>query len=292
MFQRCLICTDFTDGLYRLVNFVPELAKGGLKKIIFLHSLPVWEQERIAGIDEQQIAQARERLCAALEQVPEGVEVKIETPSGRPTETIVRVINSEQIDVVVAGMPIRSLLEEKVFGSTSMELARQTSVPLMILRPQLVSTYTVEELSLRCQHLWRYLLIPYNGTETADYLIRQIKEYAVHRPANSLQQCHLLWVIEDKGRNETLTTHRLEEARQRLNALKQELEALDLKVNVEVRQGNFLQEIVKVAVDCDITAIAIAKEYSSNILNWTVSNVASEVLHRVWFPLLFFSPKK
>ncbi|NEO51139.1 MAG: universal stress protein, partial [Moorea sp. SIO4A3] len=35
MFQHCLICTDFSDGLYRLVEFVPSLAAGGLKKIIF-----------------------------------------------------------------------------------------------------------------------------------------------------------------------------------------------------------------------------------------------------------------
>lgn len=292
MFQHGLICTDFTDGLYRLVNFVPELAKGGLKKIIFLHSLPVWEQEKLTKMDEQKIAQARERLSDALQAVPKGVEVKIEVPYGRPIDTISRVLNREKIDVILAGMPIRSVFEEKLFGSTSMELVRQTSVPLMILRPQLISTYRIEELSLRCQHLWSYLLIPYNDSETAQDLIIQIKEYAVNRPLNSLQKCMLLWVIDDKGRENVIAANRVEQAQHKLEAIKEELEQLDLEVNIEVRQGNFIQEIVNVAVDFDISAIAIAKDYSSNLLNWTVPSVSSEVLHRIWFPLLFFSPKK
>lgn len=292
MFQSCLICTDFTDGLDRLVNFVPELAKGGLKKIIFFHSFPVWEQEKLTGVDEQKIDQARKRLSGALEQVPNRVEVKIETPSGRPTDTIVRLLNTEKIDVILVGTPIRSVFEEKIFGSTSMELAKQTSIPLMILRPQLVSTYTLEELSLRCQHLWRYLLIPYNDSETAQYLIKQIKDYAQNRPANSLQKCMLLWVVEETGRENVITTHRVEEAHQKLETLKKELEQLDLEIIVEVRRGNLLQEIVNVAVDFDISAIAIAKDYSRNILKWTVPNEVGEMLHRIWFPLLFFSPKK
>ena len=35
MFESCLICTEFSDGLERLAQFVPSLAKGGLKKIVF-----------------------------------------------------------------------------------------------------------------------------------------------------------------------------------------------------------------------------------------------------------------
>ncbi|WP_013320186.1 universal stress protein [Gloeothece verrucosa] len=292
MFQSCLICTDFTDGLDRLVNFVPELAKGGLKKIIFLHSLPVWEQERLTGVDETQIAQARERLSGALQKVPEGVEVKIEVLCGRPTDTILRVLNHEKLDVIIAGTPIRSALEEKFFGSTSMELTKQTASPLMILRPQLISTYTVEELSLRCQHLWRYLLIPYSDSEAGQYLISQIKKYAQNRPANSLQKCMLLSIIEDKGRENIITTHRLEQAHQKLEALKEELEQLELEVNIEVKQGNILREIIHTAVEFDISAIAVAKNPRSPIIDWAVPSVVNEVLHGVWFPLLFFSPHK
>lgn len=204
MFQHCLICTDFSDGLHRLVNFVPQLASSGLKRIVFFHSVSVWREGKAAGIDEEAIATAQAKLAKALESVPEGVEVKIEVPSGQPVETILRIVAQDKIDTILMGTSMRSSLEEKFFGSTSRELAKSTETPLLILRPQLISTYTQEELALRCQHLWRYLLIPYNDSEAARYLIQRLKEYAEKRPENSLQQCMLLWVVDDGGRKKKL----------------------------------------------------------------------------------------
>ncbi|NEQ67016.1 MAG: universal stress protein, partial [Symploca sp. SIO2D2] len=174
MFQRCLICTDFSDGLYRLVEYVPSLAASGIKQIIFLYCVPLWEEGEIPRIDEEATAAARDRLKVATENIPEGVEVFIETPSGRPIDQIPKAAKHYQADVILTGMPIRSLLQEKLFGSTTAALAREAKTPLLILRPQLLSTYTCEELDLRCRHLFQYLLIPYNGSHASQYLVEQI----------------------------------------------------------------------------------------------------------------------
>ncbi|MGK7872570.1 MAG: universal stress protein [Xenococcaceae cyanobacterium] len=291
MFQRCLICTDFSDGLDRLIHFVPNLASGGLKQIVFLHSVPLWEEGGVPRVDEEKIKQVQERLSAAFKAVPEGVEVNVEVPSGRLLDTIPRILETYHIDVILTGTPIRSVLKEKIFGSTSMGLARLTPTPLMILRPQLISTYTCEELALRCQHLWRYLLIPYNDSPSAHYLVEQIKDRARNRPENSLKQCMLCWVVDDGGREELLTDYHLQEAREKLESVKAELEELSLQVNVEVRQGNPLHEILDVALTFDISAIAVATNYRTNLLEWTVPSFANEVLHRSWFPILLFSEK-
>ena len=292
MFQRCLICTDFSDGLDRLINFVPSLAKGGLQQIVFLHSVPLWEEGKIPRIDEEEIAAAKIHLSEALTTIPEGVEVKIEIPSGRPLETIPRILETYQIDVILVGTPIRNSLQEKIFGSTSMGLAKLTETPLMIFRPQLVSTYTQEELDLRCQHLWRYLLIPFNDSEAARYLVERVKKYAQTCSNGSLKQCLLCTIVDNGGRREEITNYRLQEAREKLTSLKAELEQLDLEVNIEVRQGNPLTEILNIALTFDISAIAIASDYRSNLLEWTVPSFANDLLHRSWFPLLFFSPRK
>jgi nucleotide-binding universal stress UspA family protein len=292
MFQRSLICTNFHDGLHRLIYFVPDLAAGGLKKIVFLHSIPVWEQEKFVGIDEQEIEAAKNRLSAALEQVPPGIEVKLEVLSGRPSVTIPRIIEAEKIDVVLLGTPIRSSLEKTLFGNMSMELAHSTTTPLMMLRPQLISTYSQEELALRCQHLWRYLLIPYNDSEAARYLIERIKVVAENRSDSCLQKCMLLWVIDEKGRDEVIHAHRLQQAQEKLQSIKTDLEQLDIEVKVEVKEGDPLQEITDVAINYDITAIAISTDFHGNILEWTKRSIVREALDRIWFPLLLFSPKK
>ena len=292
MFQSCLICTDFTDGLYRLINCVPNLAQCGLKKIVFFHSVPLWEEGEVPRIDEEKVEQAKQRLQKALDNVPPEVEVAVEVLSGKPLDTIPRVIKKHDIDVIMTGTPITSLLKEKFFGSTSTGLAKLTSQPLNIIRPELITTYTLEELDLRCRHLWRYLLIPYNDSETARYLIDEIKKYAQNRPENSLKQCMLMSVVDDCGRKSVLAEQRVEESKNSIAKVKEELEALDIEVNTLVKVGDPLQEITTAALDYDISAIAIATDYRNSLLQWTVRSFANDLMRSSWFPVLLFSPKK
>ncbi len=292
MFQSCLICTDFTDGLHRLVNSVPSLAQCGLKKIIFFHSVPLWEEGEVPRVDEEKVEAAKQKLSKALDNVPQGIEVKVEVTSGKPLDTIPRILKKNSIDVIITGTPIRSLAKERFFGSTSRGLAKITEQPLNIIRPELITTYTQEELALRCEHLWRYLLIPYNDSKSAHYLIEQLKKYAQNRPANSLQKCLLISVVDDSGRKSIMVEQRLQEAKEQLAAVKADLEQLDLEVNTLVKKGNPIQETLATALDYDISAIAIATDFGGNFLQWTVRSYASDLMRTSWFPVLLFSPKK
>ena len=291
MFQHCLICTDFNDGLQRLVKFIPDLAKGGFKRIVFLHTVSVWEDDRVANVDEQKVIEAEKYFASVLKDIPDGIEVKTEVASTRYVDAILQLIKTDEIDLILVGSPLRSGLESKLFGSHTLELAKATSVPLMILRPQLISTYTNEELSLRCQHLWRYLLIPYDDSPASKYLIEKLKEYALNRSENAFQECLLVWVVEDGVRQVELTQYRLEAAQKKLNEVKQDLESLNnVVVHTQVCQGDPINEMLKLAVDYDISAIA-ASNYRGNFLEWAVSNNAEILLERSWFPILFCSAK-
>ena len=293
MFQSCLICTDFTDGLHRLTHVVSDLAKFGLKKIIFFHSVPLWEEGEVPRIDEEKIQAAKERFEKALANISEDIEVKAEVLSGKPLDTIPKVLKNYPVDVILTGTPIKSLLQEKFFGSTSAGLAKLTKQPLNIIRPELISTCTIEELALRCRHMWRYLLIPYNDSESARYLIQEIKKYAQNRPENSLTKCMLLSVVDDGSTRRAVTVEqRLKEAQTSLESVRAELEALDLEVNIAVKKGNPLQETLAAAVDFDISAIAIATDYRNSLLQWTVRSYANDMMRGSWFPVLLFSPKK
>jgi nucleotide-binding universal stress UspA family protein len=288
MFKSCLICTDFSDGLHRLVNFVPDLAQAGLTKIVFFNSVPLWEEGGIPRIDEEKVQKSQNHLNSATANIPNGVEVKIEVLSGKPLDTIPRVLKNHAVDVILTGTPIRSFLQEKCFGSTSVGLAKLTDKPLTIIRPQLITTYTTEELKLRCQHLWQYLLIPYKEGQSGRYLIEQVKKYA----DSSLKKCMLVSVVEEGGRTSMLTEHRLQEAKEKLASIEAELEALGLEVNTEVRQGNPLHEIIDAALEFDITAIAIATNNRNTLLQWTAPSFANELMRRSWFPVVYFPPKK
>jgi nucleotide-binding universal stress UspA family protein len=292
MFKRCLICTDFSDGLYRFAEFVSSLAAGGIKQLTFLHSVPIWEEGEIPRVDKDAIASSQQRLQQLLKNVPEGIEVKIEVPSGRPLDTISKVEKADKPDLIIIGTAPQSLLQEKLFGSTATALVKASLTPLLILRPQLISTYTREELDLRCQHLFRSLLIPYNASNSSKYLLQRLKEYAQKRSESSLQQCLLMWVVDEGGRREIPKDYQLQEAQEQLNTVKAELQELGLEVKTEVRLGNPYEQILAAASVNDISTIAIASDNLSKMIEFPARSFAGELMRRSWHPVLFFPPQR
>jgi nucleotide-binding universal stress UspA family protein len=290
MFQRALICTDFTDGLYRLTHFVPDLAAGGLKQIVFFHAIPISEEREIPRIDEAKIAQARDRLRAGIKDVPNGVEVKVEVRVGKPADNILKVAQANNSDLIVLGMPTRSVLTERLFGSTTLGLCQRNIKPVLILRPQLISAYTTEELALRCRHLNRYFLLPYNGTEASDMLVAKVKQCVQQNSEHSLECCLLSWIFEEQGMRNLPPKYSEAEARQKLESAKQELTQIGLKVETELRQGEPIMGIMNAALEHDISSILVTSK--QNWLQWSVRGFAEELLRSSWHPVLYLPTDK
>lgn len=290
MFQRALICTDFTDGLYRLTRFVPELAAGGLKQIVFFHAIPISEEREIPKIDEAKVAQARDRLCAGIQDVPDGVEVKVEVRVGKPADNILKVAQANDSDLIILGMPTRSVLTEKLFGSTTLGLCQRNTKPILILRPQLISAYTTEELKLRCQHLNRYFLLPYNGTEGSDALVAAVKQYVQAHPNHTLECCLLSWVYEEQGMRNLPPKYTEAAALEKLESAKQELTQVGLQVETELRRSEPVMGIMDAALEHDISSILVTSKQSW--LQWSVRGFAEELLRSSWHPVLYLPTGK
>jgi len=291
MFKSCLICTDLTDGLTRLKDFISDLSQSGFKQIVFVHNVPLWEEGTIPRIDHDKIKQAQDFFAPILLENHGEIEVKIEVVSGHAVDNIRNLIKQYQSEVVLMGTPQRSLLQEKLFGSISMAVEKAAKIPLMVLRRQFISALTGEELALRCQHLWRYLLIPYNGQQSANHLLESIEKIVKNNHNNTLQKCLLCWVIDEGGSKEISNFHQ-QEATEKLAQVKQELESYGLEVLTLIRKGNANYEILQVAMEYDISAIAISLNYKRNLLQLTVSNLAKDLLLNSWFPILCFPLEK
>ncbi|MEO0458871.1 MAG: universal stress protein [Cyanobacteria bacterium P01_A01_bin.114] len=288
MFKRALICTDFEDGLQRLVHFVPGLATGGLEQIVFFHNVPLTPEREIPKVDAEEVEAARQRLAVAQQSAPEGTTVKVEVQSGRAIDNILKSAKTNDSDIIFLGMPTRTLLTEKLFGSTTVGITKQTMSPLMILRPQLVATYRESELMLRMQHLFEYLLLPYDGSSSAQYLVNQIKHQVSSTSNCKLKHCLLCWVIDDSVRKELRGAHQVNQAESELAKVKSELEELGISVNTEVRQGDPKGEILKSAEVNDITAIAVCSGKSNMLARFSVPSFTNMLLRCSWHPILHF----
>ena len=283
MFERVLICTDFSDGLLRLANFVLSLAIGGMKQIVFLHIVPLSEKGIVPRIDVEKMEQARVRLEGAVGESPVGVEVKIEIQSGQTVQTILQVAQSQHSELIVVGSQNQTIFTEKLVGSTMAALSQQTSIPLLVLRPQLITAYTSEELDLRCQHLFRSLLLPYDDGEPAKYLVQQVKHRAEKQSGRFLERCELCWVVDNLIPQQAYET---------LSRLKTDLEEVNLRVEIAIRQGYRCAEVLQAAQMADVSAIAFSTGTIGKLQEWFVSSFASELLRHSWRPVLFFPPRR
>lgn len=290
MFKRVLICTDFTDSLQRLSSFVPDLAKGGMTHIVFFHNVPLMTSREIPCVDEERVSEARSVLAAAESAVPAGVTVKIEIASGRASENIVRAANKYSPDIIFSGMPTRSALNERLFGSTTLDIADKVNVPILIMRPQLVSTYREAELAQRCQNLFDYLLVPYDNSSSAKKLVGKIKEIIQAEPKGALETCTLCWVVDGGGR--LANSSPVEKAQAELDKVKADLDGLGTEIKTEVRVGDPLEEIMKSGEQNDISAIAVCSGKSGGLLKLTVPSFTNAILRASWHPIIHFPRAK
>lgn len=295
MFKHCLICTDFTDGLQRIVHFVSALKQDGFEKVTFLHSVPIWEEGEIPRVDKEKIEEAKIKLSPALENIPEGMSVNVEVLSGNADENILQVVNKYDIDFIITGTPLSSSWQNLLFGSTTAKLTKKLDVPMMVLRPQLVTVYREEELVSRLAHLNSYWLISYQHHSYDDDLIQKIKDYAADKTHKFIPKCLVMSVVEDVSRSELLIESHLQEAKVKLNQIKQELESVGVQVETMVKKGNLTEEIFETAFTYDISAIVVANDRDDKvidrILNFTLGSDSQHLLNCSWFPLIYFPIK-
>lgn len=288
MFQRLLICTDLSDSLQRLAHFVPSLTAAGFQHITFLHCVPFKESGAIPRVDTEKVAQARSQLEVGLKNVPAGASVDVKVESGRPLDLILKIAREQNVDLLMLGYSLRNALSEKLFGSTAAEIYKRTTIPILSVRPQLISTYTREELDSRCRHLFRYLMLPYDGTDAAKYLIEQIKQRVTQPSTPLLEACHLVWIVDDRDRRDIPREPFVQQAQKELAAVKAELAPLNVRVETEVRLGSAVMEVIKAATEPDISAIAVCHNPRNSLLQLSVPSFTQDLLRHSWHPVLYF----
>ncbi len=291
MFQKALISTDLQDGLDRLGYTAASLAESGFTQITFFHNVSIETDRSVPRVDEDEIAATQAHLSNVIQEAPAGVDIKVIVSGGKASSNILQKVELTGCEVLFLGMPTRNILSEKLFGSTTMNLVEQTPVPMMIMRPQLVSTFTIEELSIRCRNLFRYLLIPYDGTAGSTEFLETLKTRIQKSPPPDEHQYWLIWVVDDNIRRELRGDHPMQTAQEQLEKAAEGLRALNLKVETLVIEGDPLTEILRAADRYDIGAIATSSRGIGGLLRWSVPSLTREILRHSWHPVLYF-PKQ
>lgn len=291
MIRRLLISTSLVDSLHRFAYCLPSFVDAGFQSVILLHCIPLRVDHGIPHTDDAKVQAARDRLNAVVANGPANLSIEIRVETGSPCDRIAAVAQEVQADLVIVGTAHRTLLDEKLFGSTTAKLAQNLHCPLLIVRPQLIAAYTLEELRLRARHLLQTLLIPFDGSASSQGLIHYLEAVIASQSQSLLESCFLCWVAEKvSGRGATLqSTHLPNETL--LKTAQERLTAQGITVKTLLREGNPLTELETIASEENISAIAIASEHFGKLWEWSVPSLAGELLRRSWHPI-FYLPRK
>jgi nucleotide-binding universal stress UspA family protein len=288
MAERILICTSFSDGLSRFTDCVLELGAAGFKQVTFFHCIPLEATLVLPqGVDETRVEAARDHLRPALAHQSSTLAVNVIVEVGLPAERIQAIADKVKPDLIVVGTAQRTLLDEKLFGSTTAKLAQQVRVPLLILRPQMICVYTREELALRARHLLRALLIPFDGSPASQYLVNFMRQWLEPLPQVLVEQALLCWVTEASELSASKSKPEAKINPQLLEAAQSQLRAAGLQVSQTIRYGQSLSEIEAVAIEQSFSAIAIASSHFGKLLEWSIPSFAGELIRRSWHPIFY-----
>ena len=290
MFRRILICTDLTDGLQRFVSQVSALHRIGIEHLTFLHCVPFSQDGEIPHENEAALALAKAQLARVQAPSLPGMEVNVEVVSGVPTEWIPTIAEQYQAEALILGATTRSFLTEKLFGSTTVSVSQRCSLPILTLRPPLMQIYRNDELSLRCQNLFRKILIPFDSLSIGQALVEHLTHLLDRQPIPHLETCHLTAIVPLESRRMP-NEHKVQEAEAQLQELKQRLSPYPLTIETQIYTGDNVQGLLKLLSNDDISAIGVTYNRGDALLDWPVPSFGKEIMRHSWHPVLLFPPK-
>lgn len=143
-FTAVLCAVDFSPASLRALRYAESLAAEGGKRLILLHVLD-WVADRPlpSGLGTEIVAAQRRQESAALQELRSTVSADVRawctceelTAIGRPYEQILRVADEQHADLIVLGVHGRHAIERALFGSTTNQVVRRATCPVLTVHP-------------------------------------------------------------------------------------------------------------------------------------------------------------
>jgi len=152
MFRKILYPTDFSDSARAALAYVKKLHEAGATHVVLLHVYDSrtidlrWEIESEYG--KKSVMQAKEDvvkklLDASYKRLQEletelkdvGFATELIVVEGIPYQEITKTAFDKDVSLIVMGSHGEHGVIERIIGSTTERVLRETSVPILVVRP-------------------------------------------------------------------------------------------------------------------------------------------------------------
>lgn len=275
LIYKVLLATDFSLPSEQLVDCVSELKSFGLKEVVLVHVIDV-RAPALASISFQGFNQeVLDKKEAKLESM--GLKVKTMVPVGFPAHEIVKTALEEQVSMIAIASHGGGIIKELFLGSTTTDVIRTSPIPVLVEKYKDVDKATC---CLVCQNKLKKVLLPLDFSIYSRKVLDQLKDVS-----DLIEEVILLSVVEGAYNDEALLKA-IQEKEQKLEAEKEDLVKLGLKVKTIVCQGSASTNIVEVAEREDATLIVMATRGEGLIKELLLGSTAHSVARRSKRPLL------
>jgi nucleotide-binding universal stress UspA family protein len=138
LLRHVLFPTDFSEIAARAGEVLTRLAPRGMSRVTVLNALDVPGGEAYPpGFQEMAEAKARDSLAAWTE-VLKGADIPVVQPvfdPGHPLPAILKVLESQDISLIVMGTQGKGLIKEIFLGSVAYHVTRLAPCPVLLVPP-------------------------------------------------------------------------------------------------------------------------------------------------------------
>lgn len=296
MFRKILYPTDFSPYGNEVVNSIIDLKPAGVKEVLVLHVIDKRLFAQFPEVSTDVIEAMKESARDSINQIAEklkghGLEVKTMIEIGVPFHQIISLAKAEAASMVVMGSHGRSLVEEMLLGSTTENVLRHITIPLLI--EKFLAERSGEEIVLSRHHKnpFEKILYPTDFSECAASVIPYLKE---------LKSCGTKEVIVAHIQDMTrLSPHLLDKLpefedidAERLAKIESDLTGAGIEnVKTILKEGIPFNEIEEISNKENVGMIAVGSHGKSMVKEMLLGSISGKIVRKSKKPVLVIRRK-
>jgi nucleotide-binding universal stress UspA family protein len=258
MFERLLLCTDFSEYAIKISECVPALP--GIHEVVLLHVFDATHYHIQGWTYNPQIENTKIRLEEQKKHLEFlGLQVKVRLDvitSGDIASGIISAANEENVSLIVIGARGEGLLERTFLGSVARAVLRTMNHHTLILNDSVIEDMK-EGSQTVCQDILSKVIFPTDFSQPSNEALEIVKEM------KGLGTLVLIHVITTGQTAEEIKDFE-EETQQRLNSIIGNFSTEGITAISHVRFGDPVDEILQCAKEEEASLIFL----SSHNVGW------------------------
>ncbi|MFZ5809796.1 MAG: universal stress protein [Chloroflexota bacterium] len=253
MFSRVLFPTDFSTYANAVLDCLPELKSCGMGEVILLsvirpQDVPLPESLNRQALEYWRWSLSEQLNIATMALEGKGLRVISRVEYGHPAQWIIQVAEEERVSMIVLGAQGLTIAQEILLGSTAYEVLRRASVPVLLVKAEIVREIGHIRCRAICHNLFAHVLHPTDFSpysQSAFQIVKRLKTAGT-------KEVTLLHVQDERifqKRSAEQVAEFDQHDRERLEELAKVIHLYGMKAETILRHGLPTREVLKVADD-------------------------------------------